>query len=225
MPPDVHAQVDPSRRGLVGRRPPRISMVLSVLGGTPIADVAAEWDVLPSLLHRWVADFLVAGSSAITNRPEPDATRQRDRFMVALRTRAAHPHGRGPGWAMTLADGGLSAHRANDSLERLLDALTRLSEHIVDVELAATSSLGLMQVRFESVAVADLARELPGSPASAREPVSPCAPTRLLGRVLRDLEPRARRLPRPDLRVRRRSQDGVVGARCGWSAGRAQSAR
>jgi signal transduction histidine kinase len=178
---------------------PRISMVLSVLGGKTIEDVAAEWDVLPSLLHRWVADFLVGGSSAITNRPDPDASRQRDRFMVALAHELRTPMAVARGWAMTLADGGLSAHRANDSLERLLDALTRLSEHIVDVELAATSSLGLMQVRLEDVKVTDLTRELPGSP-GVREgaDLTVHADPALLVRVLRDLWATAHRLPAPE---------------------------
>ena len=200
MPPDehAHAQVDP-RGEAWSAVDPRISMVLSVLGGTAIDDVAAEWDVLPSLLHRWVADFLVGGSSAITNRPDPDATRQRDRFMVALAHELRTPMAVARGWAMTRADGGLSAHRANDSLERLLDALTRLSEHIVDVELAATSSLGLMQVRPEHVAVGDLARELPGSP-GVREGagLTVHADPALLGRVLRDLWTTAHRLPVPE---------------------------
>ena len=40
---------------------PRVSMVLAVLRGRPVDEVAAEWDVLPSLLHRWVGDFVVAG--------------------------------------------------------------------------------------------------------------------------------------------------------------------
>jgi signal transduction histidine kinase len=178
---------------------PRISMVLAVLRGRSIDDVAAEWDVLPSLLHRWVADFLVAGSSAITNRPDPDATRQRDRFMVALAHELRTPMAVARGWAMTLADGGLSAHRAADSLDRLLSALSRLSEHIVDVELAATSSLGLMQVHFEPVAVADLSRQLDGSP-GVRDGghVTVRADPALLGRVLRDLWTTAHRSPAPD---------------------------
>ena len=113
LPPDDHApgQTDPCGEAW-SAVDPRISMVLTVLGGRSIDEVAAEWDVLPSLLHRWVADFLVAGSSAITNRPDPDGARQRDRFMVALAHELRTPMAVARGWAMTLADGGLSAHRA-----------------------------------------------------------------------------------------------------------------
>lgn len=195
---DAPGQADP-RGEAWSAVDPRISMVLAVLGGRAIDDVAAEWDVLPSLLHRWVADFLVAGSSAITNRPDPDATRQRDRFMVALAHELRTPMAVARGWAMTLADGGLSAHQAADSLERLLGALSRLSEHIVDVELAAASSLGLMQVNFQPVAVPDLCRDLPGSP-GVRDgaDVTVHADPALLGRVLRDLWATAHRDPAPE---------------------------
>ena len=49
----------------------RVSMVLGVLNGRSVDEVAEEWDIESSLLHRWVRDFLVAGSAAITNRPDP----------------------------------------------------------------------------------------------------------------------------------------------------------
>ena len=212
LPPDgpVRGQVD-TRGEAWSAVDPRISMVLAVLGGRAIEDVAAEWDVLPTLLHRWVADFLVAGSSVITNRPDPDATRQRDRFMVALAHELRTPMAVARGWAMTLANGGLSAHRATDSLERLLSALSRLSEHIVDVELAATSSLGLMQLRLEPVTVADLCLELADCP-GVREgaEVTIQADPGLLGRVLRDLWAAAHRSPAPGTGVHRRRRDGVV---------------
>lgn len=182
-----------------GRLDPRVSMVLAVLGGRAVDDVAQEWDVLPSLLHRWVGDFVVAGSGAITNQPDPDAARQRDRFMAALAHELRTPMAVARGWAESLADGGLSEERAADSLDRLLGALARLSEHIVDVELAASSSLGLMQVALEPVAVADLCQALPGSPA-VREGahLSVHADPALLGRVLRDLWSTAHRDPAPD---------------------------
>lgn len=183
-----------------GRLDPRVSMVLAVLGGRSVEDVAQEWDVLPSLLHRWTGDFLVAGSGAVTNQPDPDAARQRDRFMAALAHELRTPMAVARGWAESLAEGGLTEERAAESLDRLLAALARLSEHIVDVELAASSSLGLIQVSHERVAVADLCRELPGSPgvgegADLRVHADPA----LLGRVLRDLWSTAHREPGPDL--------------------------
>lgn len=178
---------------------PRVAMVLAVLGGRSAEDVALEWDVLPSLLHRWVGDFLVAGSGAITNQPDADAARQRDRFMAALAHELRTPMAIARGWAESLEEGGLSEERAAQSLERLLGALTRLSEHIVDVELAASSSLGLLQVAHEPVAVAELCVGLPGSP-TIREgaALTVHADPALLGRVLRDLWSTAHREPGPD---------------------------
>jgi len=177
---------------------PRVSMVLAVLGGRSVEDVAHDWDVLPSLLQRWVGDFVVAGSGAITNQPDPDEARQRDRFMAALAHELRTPMAVARGWAESLDDGGLSEEQAADSLRRLLGALDRLSEHIVDVELAASSSLGLIQVDYRPVAVADLAHELPGRPGVRRgaEILVHADPT-LLARVLRDLWATAHRDPQP----------------------------
>ena len=177
---------------------PRVSMVLAVLGGRSVEDVAHDWDVLPSLLQRWVGDFVVAGSGAITNQPDPDEARQRDRFMAALAHELRTPMAVARGWAESLDDGGLSEEQAADSLRRLLGALDRLSEHIVDVELAASSSLGLIQVDYRPVAVADLTHELPGRPGVRRgaEILVHADPT-LLTRVLRDLWATAHRDPQP----------------------------
>jgi signal transduction histidine kinase len=191
-------QVDPRVQAHSGVDP-RVCMVLAVLGGRAVDDVAQEWDILPSLLHRWVGDFLVAGSGAITNQPDPDEARQRDRFMAALAHELRTPMAIARGWALTLEEGGLSEDRAADSLQRLLGALTRLSDHIVDVELAAASSLGLIEVAHEDVDVADLCRALPGAP-DVREggDLTVHADPALLGRVLRDLWATAHRDPRPD---------------------------
>jgi len=179
---------------------PRLSMVLSVLGGRSVDAVAQEWDVLPSLLHRWVGDFVVAGSGAITNQPDPDAARQRDRFMAALAHELRTPMAVARGWAESLDEGGLSEQQAADSLKRLLGALDRLSEHIVDVELAASSSLGLIKVDYQPVPVADLARELPGSPGVRRgADLEVHADPALLARVLRDLWATAHRDPQPEV--------------------------
>lgn len=189
---------------LRGDRPPsnvdpRVSMVLAVLGGRSVDAVAREWDIESSLVHRWVGDFVVAGSGAITNQPDPDAARQRDRFLAALAHELRTPMAVAHGWAMTLAEGGLSEARADDSLQRLLSALARLSDHIFDVELAASTSLGLIQVDPEPVDVAELCRGLPGSPQVRQGAgLTVHADPRLLVRVLRDLWSTIHRDPEPD---------------------------
>ena len=83
----------------------RVSMVLAVLGGRSVDDVAHQWDVESSMLHRWVRDFLVSGSAAITNRPHPDDARQRDRFLAAFAHELRTPVAVARGWATMLADG------------------------------------------------------------------------------------------------------------------------
>ena len=110
------------RAGQAGLRMTRSAWTLGCRWCSPcwadrsVDDVAQEWDVLPSLLHRWVGDFLVAGSGAITNQPDPDAARQRDRFMAALAHELRTPMAVARGWAETLEEGGLSEEMAAQSL-------------------------------------------------------------------------------------------------------------
>jgi signal transduction histidine kinase len=177
----------------------RVSMVLEVIGGRPVEEVAHEWELEPSLVHRWVRDFLVAGTAAITNRPDPDEARQRDRFMAAfaheLRTPVAVAHG----WAMMLADGDVPDEQVPASLDRLSMALGRLSDHIQDVELSASTSLGRIRVSLEVVDLPALCRQLDGAPAVRRgADLAVQADPRLLARVLRDLWTTAHQDPAPD---------------------------
>lgn len=177
---------------------PRVSMVIAVLAGAPVENVAQEWDVEPTLLHRWVRDFLVAGSAVVTNRPDPDEARQRDRFLAAFAHELRTPVAVATGWAMVLAEGDVPEDQVADSLERLSAALTHLSEHIRDVELSASASLGLVRVNLEPVDVAALCRELDGSPVVRHgAEVKVRADPKLLGRVLRDLWDIAHRDPAP----------------------------
>jgi signal transduction histidine kinase len=177
----------------------RVSMVLAVLGGRPVEEVAQEWDIESSLLHRWVRDFLVAGSAVITNRPDPDDARQRDRFLAAFAHELRTPVAVARGWAMMLADGDVPEEKVAETVDRLADALTRLSEHILDVELSASASLGLVRVNLEPVDLASLTQELPGSPGVRRgADLTVSADPRLLSRVLRDLWATAHRDPAPD---------------------------
>jgi signal transduction histidine kinase len=177
----------------------RVSMVLDVVGGRSVEDVAQEWDIESSLLHRWVRDFLVAGTAAITNRPDPDEARQRDRFLAAFAHELRTPVAIARGWAMMLADGDVPADQVADTLGHLTEALNRLSEHILDVELATSASLGRIRVGAERVDVGALARQLPGSPGVRRGADVPVyADPLLLSRVLRDLWATAHRDPAPD---------------------------
>jgi signal transduction histidine kinase len=177
----------------------RVSMVLSVLGGRSVDDVAQEWDVESSLLHRWVRDFLVSGSAAITNRPDPDDARQRDRFLAAFAHELRTPVAVARGWATMLADDEVPDDQLKSTHERLADALTRLSEHILDVELSTSASLGRVRVNLEPLDLVSLCRALPGSPdvRSGAGLLVQGDPS-LLSRVIRDLWATAHRDPAPD---------------------------
>lgn len=177
----------------------RVSMVLDVLGGRSVEDVAYAWDIESSLLHRWVRDFLVAGTGAITNRPDPDEARQRDRFLAAFAHELRTPVAVAQGWAMVLAEGDVPKDKVQDSLDRLSDALARLSDHVLDVELTASASLGRIRVNIETVDVAQLCRGLVGSPEVRHgSALTVYADPRLLVRVLRDLWATAHRDPAPE---------------------------
>jgi signal transduction histidine kinase len=191
-------QVDP-RVAAQAAVDPRVSMVLDVLGGRSVEDVAQEWDIDSSLLHRWVRDFLVAGSATITNRPDPDEARQRDRFLAAFAHELRTPVAVARGWAMVLAEGDVPEDEVTESIERLSEALHRLSEHILDVELSTSASLGLIRLAIEPVQVGSLTRELAGAPEVRHgADVTVYADPRLLSRVLRDLWATAHREPAPD---------------------------
>jgi signal transduction histidine kinase len=177
----------------------RVSMVLDVLGGRSVEDVAQVWDIDSSLLHRWVRDFLVAGSAVVTNRPDPDEARQRDRFLAAFAHELRTPVAVARGWAMMLAEGDVPDDQVTASLDRLSDALTRLSEHILDVELSASATLGRIRVSIEPVDVGVLCEALDGSPRVRHgADLEVYADPLLLGRVLRDLWATAHREPVPD---------------------------
>ena len=200
LPPRVRTpgQVDP-RVAAQAAVDLRVSMVLAVLGGRSVEDVAQEWDIEPTLLHRWVRDFLVAGAGVITNQPDPDEARQRERFLAAFAHELRTPVAVARGWAMMLAEGDVPEDQVTDSLERLTDALTRLSEHILDVELSASASLGRVPVRIEAVDVVSLCQGLDGSPEVRQGAgLTVYADPRLLRRVLRDLWDTAHREPVPD---------------------------
>src|SRR5690349_16076664 len=176
----------------------RVAMVLEVLSGRTVETVAQEWDIEAQLVHRWVRDFLVAGTAAVTNRPDPEDARQRDRFLAAFAHELRSPVTVAKGWAMELAEDEVPPEEVADAVEHLTDALGRLSESIYDAELAASVSLGRVRVGLELVNVPAICRTLPGRPelrSGADHDVY--ADPMLLARILRDLWVTAHRDPAP----------------------------
>lgn len=177
---------------------PRVAMVLDVLGGRRVEQVAQEWNIEPSSLHRWVRDFLVAGSAIVTNQPDPDEARQRDRFLAAFAHELRTPVTIAHGWAMALAEGDVPDDEVAASLEHLSTAIARLTDHIHDVELAASVSLGRLRVHLEQVSVHDTCRDLPGCPGvRTGADLNVVADKHLLRRILGDLWRTAHREPAP----------------------------
>lgn len=195
----------PARRSAVDPRvtaqakvDPRVTMVLAVLGGQSIDDVAEEWDVETSMVHRWVRDFLVAGTATITNRPDPDAARQRDRFLAAFAHELRTPLAVAQGWADILADGDVPEDQIAESVGRLYEALSRLAERALDVELMASASLGRVRISPEPVLLSELCSELAGCTGMRSGPDEVYADRQLFTRTIRDLWAAAHADPAPD---------------------------
>ena len=141
---------------------PRVSAVLEVLGGRPVNDTAAAWNVEPALLHRWVRAFVDAGTAQVTNRPAADVAMQRDRFLAAFAHEVRTPLTVAQGWTTMLAGGLLPPERVATSVDRLGAALDRLVERTLDVELMAAASLGRLNLTPQTVRTADLLEEVAG---------------------------------------------------------------
>ena len=193
--PEPPAPRDPRSTGAVD---PRVRMVLDVLAGSPVDTVAAAWNVEASVVQRWVGDFLAAGSSAVTNRPDQEVAVQRDRFLAAFAHELRTPVTVAQGWAMALAEGDVPPAQVQASFEKLSEALRRLSEHIVDVELSTAASLGRLRLDVEPLTLEKVRQQVPGVPAVRRGgDLTLHADAELLGRILRDLWTVASREPEP----------------------------
>ena len=158
----------PHPRSTTGGLDPRVRMVLDVLAGRSVESVAAAWNVETSLVQRWVGDFLSAGSAAVTNRPDQEVAVQRDRFLASFAHELRTPVTVAQGWAMALAEGDVPPAQVPASFEKLSEALHRLSEHIVDVELSTAASLGRLRLDVRPVTLDEVRERVPGVPAVRR---------------------------------------------------------
>ncbi|MCW2849513.1 MAG: hypothetical protein JWR90_3487 [Marmoricola sp.] len=183
---------------------PRIAAVLQVLGGASPAEVARRWSTEPELLDRWVRAFVDAGTAQVTNRPDPEAAHQRDRFLGAFAHELRTPLAVAQGWVAMLVEDEVPPSAVERTVLRLQEALARLAERTLDVELLAAASLGRLRVAPRRVPVEELSRDLPGLDGIGGEggAVELEVDPELFARVLRDLwlagasrpEPRSVRL-------------------------------
>jgi signal transduction histidine kinase len=141
---------------------PRVSAVLEVLGGATNAEAAARWSVDPALLHRWVRDFIDAGTAQVTNRPAPEVAHHRDRFLAAFAEEVRAPLTVALGWVDLLAEGEVPPAQVPSSLQRLHAALERLYDRTLDVELMTTASLGRLPIEHARLSAGELVRGVPG---------------------------------------------------------------
>lgn len=168
---------------------PRVASVLEVLSGSPAAQVAQRWSVDSALLHRWVRDFVGAGTAQVTNSPAAEAAQQRDRFLAAFAHEVRTPLAVAQGWVAMLLDGDLPPDAVESTAARLHAALGRLAERTFDVELLAAASLGRLTLSPRLVPVSELVAALPGLAGVDGEgaDVEVLVDPELFPRVLRDL--------------------------------------
>lgn len=190
------AAVDP---GSASPDDPRVAAVLEVLGGAPPNAVARRWKVDIAVLHRWVRAFVDAGTAQVTNRPDPGAASQRDRFLAAFAHELRSPLTVARGWVAMLHEEDLPSSVRARSVSRLDDALARLADRVVDVELLAAASLGRVRVESEPTSVGDLVKDLDdvGEIGGLGPDVELHVDPELFRRVLRDLWLAGRSIPTP----------------------------
>lgn len=176
---------------------PRVASVLDVLGGTQVVEAAQRWGVQVPVLHRWVRAFVDAGTAQVTNRPDPEAANQRDRFLTAFAHELRTPLAVAQGWVAVLAEGDVPPSVAERTVGRLDEALGRLAERVLDVQLLAASSLGLVRLSPRAVTVAELVEELGIEVDDTAGRVVLDVDPDLFRRVLRDLWEAASAVPVP----------------------------
>lgn len=140
----------------------RVRAVLAVLGGLPPRDVAESLSVDVAVLIRWVRAFVDAGTAQVTNSPDPELARQRDRFLAAFAHEIRTPLTVAQGWAHLLVEDDARGVDVRDSARRLEEALARLEEVTLDVEMMTAASLGRLRLQPCSVPISKLVDDLPG---------------------------------------------------------------
>jgi signal transduction histidine kinase len=141
----------------------RVEAVLEVLGGARAALVAARRGVEPVLLQRWVRTFVDGGTALVTNQPGEDAARSRDRFLAAFAHELRTPLAVAQGWSALLEDPEVEPEDLELAVPRIAQALRRLHERVIDVELLAAASLGMLRLDVRRFAATELVDDLEGA--------------------------------------------------------------
>lgn len=175
----------------------RVAAVLDVLGGVSAPTAALRWQVDPDVLTRWVRDFVDAGTAQVTNRPNDESARQRDRFLAAFAHEVRTPLTVARGWVTMLSEGQVPPAQISHSMRRLDQALDRLAERSRDVELMAAASLGRLTIARERVTAGTLLEDVVPADCVSGGEVELDVDVEKLRRVVRDLWEAAALSPAP----------------------------
>ncbi len=141
-----------------------------------------------------------AGTAQVTDQPDLETARQRDRFLSAFAHEIRSPLTVAQGWVSMLLDDDVPSGDIVDSVRHLDQALSRLADRTLDFEMLAASSLGRLRLRPYRLPIGDLVADLPGldgvdgEGAGTEVYVDPD----FFRPVLRDLWNAARLRPEPD---------------------------
>lgn len=187
---------------------PRVSLVLDVLGGTPLRDASARWSVDPALAQRWVRAFVEGGTARVTNRPAPEEASRRDRFLAAVAHELRSPLTVARGWAAVLEEEDLPA----GAVRRVQDALDHLATRVEEVEYLVAASLGRIRLQPAPARLGDLVAALPDPPRTvggAGPDIALPVDAAVYQRVLTDLWEAAALEPTPRHRAIEIHRDGT----------------
>ncbi|TIC80893.1 HAMP domain-containing sensor histidine kinase [Nocardioides sp. GY 10127] len=135
----------------------RVQAVLEVLAGEPRLHVAERYGVERALLDRWVTAFVEAGTAQVTNRPQGEAARQRDRFLTVFTHGLRSPLAVAQAWVGLLGDLSVDPGTRVRAVERLQLALDALADRVAEVELLTAAMLGRLDLDPREVSVGHLA--------------------------------------------------------------------
>jgi signal transduction histidine kinase len=140
---------------------PRATAVLAVLAGRPIAGVAVEAGVHASVLQRWVASFVAAGTASLAGAGSGDPVIDLvpERFLTVLAHEVRTPLAAATAGMRLLADPRMTSGGRADVHRLVGGRLTQLARLCDDVLDAASVVLGRLPLQPVTVDVRSIVAE------------------------------------------------------------------
>lgn len=174
----------------------RIAAALDVVRGATAEEAARNRSVEPELVERWAAQFVAAGTAAITNTPNQDEAAGRDRFLSAIGHELRTPVTVLRGWLDLVNNPDLGAERRAQANQIMSQNISRLERTIGLMEDTAAASLGRLSVDVETLSLHTLFGDLPIRPDHHLDvDLTVQTDRRRLGQVLVDVISTLERLP------------------------------